>query len=114
MTNLMQLEPNQADLGFHALADPTRRAVISRLSRGEAPASELAEPFDMALPTFLKHLKVLEAGGLISTRKQGRVRVCKLQPDRLARLSEWITNYEQGWRSRLNRLASIIDEEEQS
>ena len=88
------------DLGFHALADATRRAVIARLHEGEAAATELAEPFDMALPTFLKHLKVLEAGGLITTRKEGRKRMCRLEREQLARLSGWIHEYETGWQNR--------------
>src|SRR3546814_13426590 len=70
------------DSVFHALADPTRRAVISRLLDGAAPVKRLSEPFQMGLPAFLKHLSVLEASGLIHTEKQGRVRPCRLDADR--------------------------------
>lgn len=108
MAKLMSLSAHDADLGFHALADPTRRAVIAGLINGEASVSDLAEPFEMALPTFLKHLKVLEAGGLISTRKTGRQRMCRLQPERLALLSGWITEYERGWQNRLGRLEALL------
>ena len=66
------------DLAFHALSDPTRRAVVSRLAEGEAPVTTLASPFDMALPSFAQHLKVLEDCGLIATEKRGRSRWCKL------------------------------------
>lgn len=109
MANLNASSPTQIDLGFHALADGTRRAVIQRLHEGEAAATELAEPFDMALPTFLKHLKVLEAGGLISTRKEGRKRMCRLERDQLARLSGWINEYEAGWRNRLDRMGAMFE-----
>ena len=109
MANKLSRADTAADLGFHALADATRRGVIAQLALGEAAVSDLAEPYDMALPTFLKHLKVLEAGGLVSTRKVGRTRLCKLEPDRLAKLSAWITEYEQGWRNRLDRLANLIE-----
>ena len=112
MAKLMTLSAAEADLGFHALADPTRRAVIARLSKGEARASDLAAPFDMALPTFLKHLKVLEAGGLIETRKEGRQRICQLQPERLARLSGWLNDYERGWQNRLSCLEALIDKKD--
>lgn len=80
---------SQLDSLFHALADPTRRAVVQRLVRGEATASELAGPFAMALPSFMKHLRVLEAAGLIATEKKGRARVCSLSPAGLARAEAW-------------------------
>src|SRR3546814_9128527 len=72
------------DSVFHALADPTRRAVVSRLLGGAAPVKRLSEPFQMGLPAFLKHLSVLEASGLIHTEKQGRVRTCRVDAARLA------------------------------
>lgn len=112
MANLNTGAPTQIDLGFHALADGTRRAVIERLHHGEAAATELAEPFDMALPSFMKHLKVLEAGGLISTRKEGRKRICTLERAQLARLSGWINEYEAGWQNRLGRMAAMFRERE--
>ena len=109
MANLNASGPTAIDLGFHALADGTRRAVIQRLHQGEAAATELAEPFDTALPTFLKHLKVLEAGGLIRTRKEGRKRMCRLEREQLARLSGWINEYEAGWRNRLDRMDALFE-----
>ncbi len=110
MANFYAEAASPIDLGFHALADSTRRAVIQRLHKGEASASELAEPFDIALPSFMKHLKVLEAGGLISTRKEGRKRICRLERAQLARLSGWINEYEAGWQKRLDRLDAMFDE----
>ena len=74
------------DAAFHALADPTRRAVVSRLARGPAPVKELAEPFGMGLPAFMKHLGILERDGLIRTEKVGRVRTCRIEAANLARL----------------------------
>ncbi|WP_299399813.1 helix-turn-helix transcriptional regulator, partial [Pelagibius sp.] len=79
--------PNQEaalDTVFRALADPTRRAVIQRLNRGPASVTELAEPFDMALPSFLQHLKVLEESGLVRSKKVGRVRTCSVKQRELA------------------------------
>ena len=110
MANLNAGSAHPIDLGFHALADATRRAVIQKLHHGEAAAPELAEPFDMALPTFLKHLKVLEAGGLITTRKEGRRRICRLEREQLARLSGWINAYEADWRGRLDRMDAMFEE----
>lgn len=78
------------DMLFAALADPTRRGVIEHLTHGPASAKTLAEPYDMALPSFLKHLKVMEAGGIISTRKEGRVRMCWLEPNALIPLQGWL------------------------
>ncbi|MAP95686.1 MAG: transcriptional regulator [Ponticaulis sp.] len=112
MANLNTGAPTQIDLGFHALADATRRAVIEKLHEGEAAATELAEPFDMALPSFMKHLRVLEAGGLISTRKEGRKRMCRLERAQLARLSGWINAYEAGWQNRLDRLDAFFKDGE--
>lgn len=78
------------DLAFHALSDPTRRAVVSRLAEGEAPVSALAEPFDMALPSFAQHLKVLEDCGLIASEKRGRSRWCRLEQARFAEATDWM------------------------
>jgi DNA-binding transcriptional ArsR family regulator len=79
------------DNAFHALADPTRRAVLARLATGSAPVGELAEPFAMGLPSFMKHLKVLEDSGLIGSTKQGRVRTCFVKLDRLAATEAWLS-----------------------
>lgn len=83
--------PNHSlDTLFSALADPTRRAVIECLAHGPAPVSELAAPHDMALPSFLQHIKVMEAGGVVATRKEGRVRMCWLEPNALIPLQGWL------------------------
>ena len=86
--------------------------MLARLSQGRASVMELAEPFDVALPTITKHLRVLEEGGLISTHKKGRVRICRLQADRLKVLMDWISTYEQGWRARLDRLGNFLETKE--
>ncbi len=102
-------DPNDLDTIFQALADPTRRAVMSRLSEGPASVSELAEPFDMALPSFLQHLKVLEESGLVSSKKQGRVRTCEAQFMRLSEAEEWIAHQRAVWEGRLDRLGAYLE-----
>ena len=109
----MRLMPNQTDAldpVFRALADPTRRAVLNRLSHGPATVSELAEPFGMALPSFLQHLKVLEEGGLVRSRKIGRVRTCAIEPRALATAERWLAEQRAVWESRLDRLETYLDE----
>ena len=93
---------------FHALADPTRRAVIQRLGRGEATVSELAKPFDMALPSFMKHVAVLEASGLIGSRKTGRVRTCALRHKTLERAERWFDEQRALWESRYENLDNLL------
>lgn len=93
---------------FHGLADPTRRAVIARLAAGPAPVSELAAPHDMALPSFLKHLKVLETGGWIDSRKDGRVRTCRLRPEAVAAAEGWLGEQRALWTARLDRLDAFL------
>lgn len=95
---------------FAALADPTRRAVIARLGRGAASVSELADPHDMALPSFLKHLNRLEASGIVRSRKDGRVRVCTLHPEALAAAETWIEQQKRIWSHRLDRLEALVDD----
>ncbi|MEQ9506642.1 MAG: metalloregulator ArsR/SmtB family transcription factor [Hyphomonas sp.] len=102
-------DPAALDRGFHALSDATRRAVIARLTKGEASVAELAAPFDMALPSFLQHVKVLEGAGLITTVKRGRVRTCTLAAGRLAELNQWINRHEAAWVRKLDRLGAILD-----
>lgn len=97
------------DTLFHALADPTRRAVISRLLKGAAPVTRLAAPFDMGLPAFLKHLAVLETSGLIRSEKQGRVRTCHIDADRLAAAEGWLGEQRAIWQSRTDRLAAFVE-----
>lgn len=93
---------------FHALADPTRRSVIERLSSGPASVSELAQPFDMALPSFLQHLKVLEKCGLVRSRKEGRVRTCEMEPQALEVMEDWLAEQRSLWERRLDQLDSYL------
>lgn len=106
--------PNQGAIGldrvFQALADPTRRAVLQRLSRGTAPVSELAEPFDMALPSFLQHLRVLEGCGLVSSRKAGRVRTYQLSPQPLQAAEGWLVEQRALWGRRLDQLDRYLED----
>lgn len=101
------------DLAFHALSDPTRRAVISRLAEGEAQVSELAARFDMALPSFTQHLGVLETCGLIVSEKRGRSRWCRLVPDRFAEAADWMEAERRRWAERLDRLEVYLDRKEE-
>jgi DNA-binding transcriptional ArsR family regulator len=98
----------ELDSVFHALADPTRRAVIQRLSRGSATVSELAEPFDMALPSFVKHISVLEKSRLISSHKQGRVRTCRLEHKSLMVAERWLDELRAQWASRYDNLDTLL------
>ena len=100
--------PEQLDDLFQALADPTRRAVIARLGAGPASVSELAEPFDMALPSFLKHIRVLEASGWIRSQKSGRVRTCAIDETRFAVLDGWLAGQRAVWEQRTDRLESFV------
>lgn len=97
------------DAAFHALSDPTRRAVISRLAEGELPVTVLAKPFDMALPSFAQHLKVLEASGLIASEKRGRSRWCRLERARFDEATEWMTGERRRWADRLDRLEVYLN-----
>ncbi len=98
----------QLNLHFAALADPTRRAILNRLARGKATVSELAAPHDMALPSFIGHLKKLEDAGLIATKKQGRVRTCMLAPDGFIPAQEWLMEQKSIWDGRLDRFDDYI------
>lgn len=89
---------------FKALADPTRRQVIARLSRSPASVSELAGPFEMALPSFVEHLKVLEGCGLVTSRKTGRVRTYRIESKRLKLAEDWLSQRRTLWEERLDRL----------
>ncbi len=97
------------DSVFHALADPTRRAVVQRLARGPASVSELARPFDMALPSFLKHIGVLEASGLIGSEKSGRVRTCQLKRRKLAAAERWFEEQRALWAGRYDNLDNLLE-----
>jgi DNA-binding transcriptional ArsR family regulator len=103
--------PNQSvalDLLFHALADPARRAMVERLSRGPAPVSELARPLPMSLPSAMQHLGVLEAAGLVRSEKVGRVRTCSIEPQALGLAAVWINARRIEWDHRLDRLDDYL------
>jgi len=93
---------------FSALADPTRRAILARLSEGEAPVKELAAPFDLSGPAITKHLKVLERAGLIARGREGQMRPCRLEPHALAPAADWLDQYRAMWEERLDRLDSYL------
>jgi len=93
---------------FRALSDPTRRAVVERLAVGEASVSELAASHSMALPSFVEHLRTLEGCGIVTSRKQGRVRTYSLAPDRLRQAEEWLGRQRLLWEGRLDRLDAYL------
>jgi DNA-binding transcriptional ArsR family regulator len=93
---------------FRALADPTRRAVLERLSRAPASVTDLASPFAMALPSFLAHLKVLEASGLVRSRKSGRVRTYRLSPAPLRHAENWLAQQRNLWECRLDQFDAYV------
>ncbi len=96
---------------FHAIADPTRRALLDLLSQGEQPVQALAEHFDMTLSAVSQHLRVLREAGLVSERREGRQRLYRFHPEQLAELAEWVRqHYERFWRERLGALGRLLDE----
>jgi DNA-binding transcriptional ArsR family regulator len=98
------------DLAFSALADPTRRAIIARLSKGEAIVSELVAAFDLTQPTISKHLKVLERAGLISRGRSAQMRPCRLEPKALEAMGSWIDTYRRHWNAAFDRLEAYAEE----
>ncbi len=96
------------DVAFHALADPTRRGVVSRLGAGPASVSELAVHFDMALPSFMKHIHYLETAGWIKTSKTGRVRTCTLQRKSFDDIDSWLNEQRRIWERRTDRLENFV------
>ena len=98
-----------ADDVFHALANPTRRKVLERLSAGPATVGELAEPFDMQLPSFVQHLSVLERSRLVRSRKQGRVRTYALAPQPLRAAEHWLSAQRAHWERRLDALDNFLE-----
>jgi len=97
-----------ADAAFHALANPTRRKVLERLSLGPATVSELAAPFDMQLPSFVQHLSVLEQGRLVRSTKRGRVRTYEIAPERFKIVEDWLTARRRLWEVRLDRFDRYV------
>ncbi|RSN70842.1 MULTISPECIES: ArsR/SmtB family transcription factor [Actinomadura] len=103
----------QLDGVFAALADPTRRAVVRRLGRGPASVGDLAGEFPMTLPSFMKHVRTLEANGLIRTIKTGRVRTCVLDRERLALIDDWLAEQRRLWEERTDRLERFVTDPEE-
>lgn len=95
---------------FAALADPTRRAILSRLALGEAPVNELAQPFNMSLPAVSKHLKVLERAGLIARGREAQWRPCRLEANPLKDVADWVEHYRGFWEQSLDRLGDYLRE----
>lgn len=98
------------DRAFHALGDPTRRAILEKLSHGPISVSTLAEPLDMTLAAVVQHLQVLEESNLIRTEKVGRVRTCQIEPKGFALVEKWITDRRLLWERRFNRLGALLSE----
>ena len=99
---------SQLDHVFGALADPTRRAILARLGEGEASVGELARPFAMALPSLMKHIRVLEAGGLVESEKSGRIRTCRLNPTAMTDAENWLVEQRAVWDARFDRLEAYV------
>jgi DNA-binding transcriptional ArsR family regulator len=98
------------DTTFAALADPTRRAILARLTYGEASVTELAEPFKISLPAISKHLRVLERAGLLAREKEGRVHRCRLVAEPLKDAAQWIAHYQEFWEEQFEALAKYLDD----
>ena len=101
---------DQLSITFAALADPTRRAILARLSQGEATVTELAKPFDLSLPGVSKHLKVLQRAGLITQGRSAQWRPCRLEVGRLKEASEWVGEYQRFWDERFQRLDEVLQD----
>jgi DNA-binding transcriptional ArsR family regulator len=107
------LQHASLDRVFHALADPTRRAMVERLAAGPASVSDLAAPFAMSLSAIGQHVQLLQASGLVRTRKAGRVRTVELAPDALDAAERWFTSHRARWEQRLDRLGDLLAGEKQ-
>ena len=99
---------DQLSYTFAALSDPTRRAILARLAEGEATVKELSTPFSLSAPSITKHLKVLEGAGLISRSRDAQKRPCRLEPEPLHEVAEWVANYRQFWEASLGRLDNYL------
>jgi DNA-binding transcriptional ArsR family regulator len=100
------------DRTFAALSDPTRRAILNRLARGETTVTELAAPFNVSLPAISRHIRVLEQAGLLARRKAGRIHYCSLAAGPLHDATEWLITYQRFWETRFDALANYLDEKE--
>jgi DNA-binding transcriptional ArsR family regulator len=106
------VEPDPLDRVFHALADPSRRAIVARLSRGPASVSALAEPLPMSLAAVGQHVQILNASGLVRTEKTGRVRTCRLAPDAMRPAERWMAQHRGLWEQRLDHLSELLSDEQ--
>src|SRR5271167_123411 len=108
MLKQRELADREVDLLFQALADPSRRAMVDRLTRGPASVSELARPLAISLPAVIQHLHVLEASGVVRSNKVGRVRTCEIEPLALSTAERWIGERRATWEARLDRLGQFL------
>jgi DNA-binding transcriptional ArsR family regulator len=106
----LNVPPDHLSTTFAALADPTRRAILARLTAGDTSVTELAEPFEMSLPAISKHLKVLERAGLIARSREAQWRPCRLEAARLKEVADWVEHYRRFWEQRLDRLDTYLQE----
>jgi DNA-binding transcriptional ArsR family regulator len=104
----MPADADVLDKTFHALADPSRRSIVVRLSRGPASVSELAAPLAMSLPAVVQHIDVLQKSGLVRSEKVGRVRTCRLEPAPMRSIEQWIAQHRATWEGRLDRLGDVL------
>jgi DNA-binding transcriptional ArsR family regulator len=102
------------DAVFHALSSEPRRAMLGALAGGERTVGDLASPFEISLAAVSKHLKVLEGAGLVERRVEGRTTVCRLRPEPLAEVRDWVSFYERLWTTRLDRLEALLTEEDEA
>lgn len=109
---MVEFQTSHLDAVFHALCDPTRRAILHRLTGGEHSVSDLATPFQMSLAGASKHIKVLESAGLVRRRIEGRTHLCQLEAAKLAEAQQWLSTYEKFWTVRLDDLEAILREED--
>jgi DNA-binding transcriptional ArsR family regulator len=110
----MKLSSADIDRLFHALGDPTRRAILDRLVEKPASVSRLAEPLGITLTAVMQHLQILEEARLVRTEKLGRVRTCRLESAGLRALEQWVREYRTGWERKLDRLGEILAEEDKN
>jgi DNA-binding transcriptional ArsR family regulator len=110
----MQPQNDRLSTTFAALADPTRRAILARLAGGEAMVTELAAPFDLTLPAISKHLKVLQRAGLVEQGRQAQWRPCRLRPEALRDVADWVAQYRSHWEASLDRLDDYLRELQQT
>ncbi len=109
----MTPQSHSIDAIFHALGDPTRRAIVERLSAGPVSVSQLAAPLGITLAGMVQHLQILEKSGLVRTEKQGRVRTCQIEPAGFSLAEQWINERRLCWEKRFDRLADFLEEENQ-